>query len=423
MGDIFVGCAGYNYAGWKGDKLFYPRLLKDADQLKHYAGVFPSCEINATFHGMQSEETLGKWISSVRPGFVFVLKARQDMTHMHKLQNIDDQWRYFYDRAHSCLASQLGPILFQLPPTFKRDDARIEYLGSLLPGGCQVAVEFRHSSWLVPEVYAIMRKYNMAVVENITPDNSFPHTDEITASFTYTRMHKALESESTNIATWYSEAQLQKIADRAVARGAAGGVTQFIFFLNDIDAAGPKNGQTLMEMITKARGKEVPLVKAWKAAKPAAKSMQSFFGKAVKKEEAKEDEEEKKKNEEEEGTKAEDRGDTSERAGDSEGGYEGVSSTTTTPTSSQRSTSVGAGAGADGAAAKVKSEVISIDDGEGEDASAPVAKKAKEEEEEKERPSSSSPKSAGKSTAAGSKAAPAKKSPKKGTLLSFFGKK
>lgn len=160
-----------------------------------------ACEINATFHGMQKEETFRKWVSNSRKNFVFALKARRDITHMRKLQSIEDmvscpafrirtpaatkewpfpgtaavariltassaeyalvialQWGHFWDRARQGLGTRCGPILFQLPPTFKRDVGRLESLGKLIPPGCQAAVEFRNADWYCPSVFDVMKR-------------------------------------------------------------------------------------------------------------------------------------------------------------------------------------------------------------------------------------------------------------------------
>lgn len=107
---------------------------------------------------MQKEETFRKWFTNSRDGFTFSLKARQEMTHMRKLQNIADMWEHFWTSARKGLGSKCGPILFQLPPSFKRDVPRLESLGKLIPPGCRVAVEFRSSDWYCESVFEVMKR-------------------------------------------------------------------------------------------------------------------------------------------------------------------------------------------------------------------------------------------------------------------------
>lgn len=123
----------------------------------------------------------------------------------------------------------------------------------------------------------------MAVVENVTPDDSFPHCDEITANFTYIRMHKSVGQGVTN----YSAEQLEPIAKRAAQRQRTG-VTQYVFFLNDHNGNGPANAKTFMRLVGQhaaALGSSPVLVKGWTKAAVVKKgsrgSLESFFSKAA----------------------------------------------------------------------------------------------------------------------------------------------
>src|SRR5919198_1219205 len=157
---VHVGTSGYNYAEWKGS--FYPTDLPASRMLGYYAERFATVEINATFYRMPTPKTLGGWAATVADGFTFALKAPQRITHFARLRDVDEPVRYFCDTART-LGPKLGPLLFQLPPTFVKDLGRLADLLALLPPGLQVAFEFRHPSWLVDDIYERLRRANAAL--------------------------------------------------------------------------------------------------------------------------------------------------------------------------------------------------------------------------------------------------------------------
>jgi uncharacterized protein YecE (DUF72 family) len=159
--DLYVGTSGYSYKEWKGT--FYPEKMSEKQMLAFYAQHFNSCEINATFYRMPNTATLEKWASEVPASFVFTLKASQRITHQKRLKEIDELLTYFLDTA-KILGDRLGPILVQLPPNMKRDDQRLTDFLAKVPATVKVAFEFRHPSWAVPEVQAILQSKNAALV-------------------------------------------------------------------------------------------------------------------------------------------------------------------------------------------------------------------------------------------------------------------
>jgi uncharacterized protein YecE (DUF72 family) len=150
MADVFIGTSGYSYAHWRKDA-FYPRLTKQADELQFYSSRIPAGEINTTFHGLQTVQALQKWTLQVPNGFQFALKTPQAITHKARLHNVAEPWQEFVQRAQQGLASRLGPILVQLPPTFAKTTktwADMVIFVDLIPASLKVAFEFRHRSWL-----------------------------------------------------------------------------------------------------------------------------------------------------------------------------------------------------------------------------------------------------------------------------------
>jgi uncharacterized protein YecE (DUF72 family) len=150
----FVGTSGYSYKEWKGS--FYPDELPAAEMLRFYAGRFQTVEINNTFYRMPSSAVLSKWSEQVPETFVFVLKAPRSITHQRQLNDASDPLAYFWKTARA-LGSKLGPTLFQMPPFFKKDVARLRDFLRQLPEGCRAAFEFRHPSWFDEEIYQTLK--------------------------------------------------------------------------------------------------------------------------------------------------------------------------------------------------------------------------------------------------------------------------
>ena len=151
---VLTGTSGYSYDAWKGN--FYPEKMAAKDMLSYYARRFPTVEINNTFYRMPKEEVLKGWASQVPESFMFVIKASQRITHIHRLKNCAEPLGYLY-RATATLGPRLGPLLFQLPPNFRKDVPRLQAFFDELPEPRRVAVEFRHASWFDDEVYEALR--------------------------------------------------------------------------------------------------------------------------------------------------------------------------------------------------------------------------------------------------------------------------
>jgi uncharacterized protein YecE (DUF72 family) len=180
---IYVGTSGYNYPEWKGS--FYPADLAAAKMLPYYAARFPTVEINYTFYRMPSEKLLSGWTSHVPADFRFTLKAPRRITHDAKLVNCADLTAEFC-RVAGTLGTQLGALLFQLPPSLKKDLARLDAFLDTLPPRAPAAFEFRHPSWFDAEVFARLRDRRTALC---VADSELLETPlEVTADFGYFRL-------------------------------------------------------------------------------------------------------------------------------------------------------------------------------------------------------------------------------------------
>src|SRR5687767_9074699 len=115
---VRVGTSGYNYPEWRGP--FYPARIPAAAMLPYYAERFSTVEINATFYRLPTPATVAAWAAATPAGFVFTLKAPQRITHMRRLRDVDEPLSLFCDAART-LGAKLGPLFFQLPPSFRKD--------------------------------------------------------------------------------------------------------------------------------------------------------------------------------------------------------------------------------------------------------------------------------------------------------------
>jgi uncharacterized protein YecE (DUF72 family) len=186
-GVVRVGCSGWNYTHWRD--IVYPRGLPVGRWLEHYATLFDTVEINTTFYRLPSTRAVGGWAEHTPPGFAFAVKASRFLTHMKRLTEMGQGVRRFYARIEPLVRSpKLGPILWQLPPNFHRNDERLENALGALPAG-RHAFEFRHPSWFADEVYDLLRARGVALVIADRPEVRRFQTHERTADFVYLRFH------------------------------------------------------------------------------------------------------------------------------------------------------------------------------------------------------------------------------------------
>jgi uncharacterized protein YecE (DUF72 family) len=239
MSQVRIGTSGWTYDDWKG--VFYPPGLSPRRWLEHYAQEFDTVEVNATFYRLLPESTFAGWDSRVPEGFLFALKASRPITHLKKLADAEEELSRFLARAE-LLSHRLGPLLFQLPPQWPVDAARLEAFLSLLPTRFRCAFEFRDPSWLTEPVYAALRKRGAALVRVSAPH--FPDADVVTADFSYLRMH----GDQRTHASKYSAPTLTLWA-RAIAGWAAAGRDVFVYFNNDLHGYAVEDARALRRLV------------------------------------------------------------------------------------------------------------------------------------------------------------------------------
>ena len=222
--NVIVGTSGYSYKEWKGS--FYPADLPAAKMLPFYASHFRSVEINNTFYRMPEEKTLAKWEGEVPAGFTFVLKAPQRITHQKKLAGVEDDVRQFVD-VSAVLGSKLGPLLFQLPPYFRKDLEKLRGLLALVPRQRRVAFEVRNESWLDDEIYEVLREHDVALCAADTDEIADPERLLVpTASWGYLRLRRT-EYGDDALAAWARRVEAQSWSEA------------FVFFKHEDEGKGP----------------------------------------------------------------------------------------------------------------------------------------------------------------------------------------
>lgn len=190
---VYAGTSGWAYASWKPS--FYPPKLASAKFLSYYATRLNTVEVNYTFRARVSEKLLTGWIEATPAHFKFAVKAHQRITHILRLRSAAASTSDFLASLEPLReADRLGPVLFQLPPFLKCDVALLKDFLGTLPRGTRAAMEFRHTSWFVDDVYERLRRANVALCWAESEKLETP--DVATADFSYFRLRKEEYSAS-----------------------------------------------------------------------------------------------------------------------------------------------------------------------------------------------------------------------------------
>jgi uncharacterized protein YecE (DUF72 family) len=242
---VRIGCSGWNYAHWR--ERVYPSGLPPRRWLQHYTTLFDTVEINATFYRLPRVSAVENWVAQTPPRFLFAVKASRYLTHIKRLNDMDGGVRLFYERIEPLVRSpKFGPVLWQLPGTFRRDDERLARALARLPPG-RHCFEFRHPSWFVREIYELLGAHGAALVIGDTPQRPF-QTHELTADWTFVRFHYGRRGRDGN----YSERELDEWAERLAAWRDR--VDVYAYFNNDWQGYAVRNGLYLEKKLEKECG-------------------------------------------------------------------------------------------------------------------------------------------------------------------------
>jgi uncharacterized protein YecE (DUF72 family) len=270
VGTVRVGISGWRYPAWRGD--FYPKGLPQRRELEYAASQLTSIEVNGSFYSLQRPSSYAAWraeATAVRDDFVFAVKGPRYVTHLKRLKDVDVALANFFASGLLALGSTLGPVLWQLPESFRFDrDVLDDFLGRLPRSTAEAAThaerhdgkvpddralttaqddrplryawEFRSPTFAVAEAYDVLRRYGVATVYADTAGR-WPKVEEDTASFRYVRLH----GDKELYASGYSDRALDEWAERC--RGwAAAGQDVFCYFDNDMKGYAPHDATRLI---------------------------------------------------------------------------------------------------------------------------------------------------------------------------------
>ncbi|HEX3802818.1 MAG TPA: DUF72 domain-containing protein [Solirubrobacteraceae bacterium] len=240
MQDVRIGCSGWDYDHWRGT--FYDEHEPKRRWLELYAQRFDTVEVNSTFYRLARSAAVKRWIESTPVGFRFAVKASRYLTHVRRLTDLDRGIRRFYEPLAPLIdAGRLGPVLWQLPENFHRDEERLaRWLDALPPG--QHTIEFRDASWFVPPVFELLRERDVALTIGDHPERTFQSHDT-TASWRFIRFHYGSRGRYGN----YSAKELDAWAERIAAWRRRGEV--WAYFNNDWRGFAPENAAGLMKRL------------------------------------------------------------------------------------------------------------------------------------------------------------------------------
>jgi uncharacterized protein YecE (DUF72 family) len=206
-GAVRIGCSGWNYASWKDE--FYERRPARA-WLEHYARHFDTVEVNNTFYRLPRKTSVAAWVRQTPARFLFAVKASRYLTHIKRLTDLGRGIERYYACIDPLVESpKLGPVLWQLPATFRRNDDRLAAALAAVPPG-RHCFEFRHPSWFVEPVYELLRAHGAALVIGDRPEVKEFQTHVFTTDWTYVRFHYGSRGRRGN----YSERELEEWARR-----------------------------------------------------------------------------------------------------------------------------------------------------------------------------------------------------------------
>lgn len=242
MAKFWIGTSGWHYKHWRGN--FYPEGLPTSKWLEFYSREFPTVEINASFYRQPANTTWQNWRKTVPDGFCFAVKASRFVTHIRRLQDPQDSLERVLEGSRR-LGDRLGPILYQLPPYFERNEytlADLEQFLEILPRSEKHVIEFRHPSWFEDETAALLKRHDIAFCSFDMPKMECPLW--LTAPFGYMRFHGTKEQYASN----YSEKLLKEWAAR-LRKLAHGAEAMYVYFNNDAHGHAVQNARRLRELL------------------------------------------------------------------------------------------------------------------------------------------------------------------------------
>jgi uncharacterized protein YecE (DUF72 family) len=284
-GDVRIGISGWRYEPWRGT--FYPKDLKQDDELKFASSHFNSIEINGSFYSLQKPQYYQRWYEETPKDFVFAAKGARYITHMKRLRDVEAPVANFFASGILCLKEKIGPILWQFPPNFKCDVEKFESFFKLLPNDTKAAaklasrhdekvkdawtktdknrplrhaVEIRHESFRDEKFVRLLRKYGIAIVVADTA-GKWPLMEDLTADFVYIRLHgdeeiyvsgytpAAIRHWAGRVAAWREGKQPPDARCVLETSRKAKSRDVYVYFDNDVKVRAPRDAMMLAKIL------------------------------------------------------------------------------------------------------------------------------------------------------------------------------
>jgi uncharacterized protein YecE (DUF72 family) len=238
-GQIHIGTSGWHYKHWIGT--FYPAATKSSEQFDFYKSHFDTVEINNSFYKLPSPETFKQWRTESPKDFLFVVKASRYITHQKKLNEPKESTKRFFTNV-KFLREKCGPILFQLPPSWKINIDRLNAFLKVLPVKFRYVFEFRNATWYTQEVFDLLERFNCGFCIYELAGHTSPVI--VTTDFVYVRLHGPGDKYQGS----YSLTQLKVWAQHCRAWQRKG-FDVFVYFDNDQLGYAAFNAQTLKQLL------------------------------------------------------------------------------------------------------------------------------------------------------------------------------
>ena len=242
--EVRIGCSGWQYRHWRG--IFYPSDLPQDRWLEFYADHFETVELNNSFYRLPVADRFADWARRSPGGFIVAVKASRYLTHLKRLRDPDEPLQRLWSRAER-LGPHLGPMLYQLPPRWNADQARLAAFADAVPPGRRQAIEFRDGSWYQPEVERILTEHGIAMCLHDMDGSASPRRP--VGPFAYVRFH----GSEPRYRGSYSPQLLTGWAER-LARWADEGRESYVYFNNDGGGHAVRDADRLRRLVDRRLG-------------------------------------------------------------------------------------------------------------------------------------------------------------------------
>jgi uncharacterized protein YecE (DUF72 family) len=243
MARAFIGTSGWQYKPWKH---YFYEGRSEKEWLEFAASKFTALEADGTFYRLQKKETFEKWAQRTPADFRFAIRGHRYTTHQKKLTDpvatIDKQ-----KEPATGLGDKLGVVLWQLPPFFKKNMARMRAFAEALDQTwpeTRHAMEFRHTSWFDQEVADLLAEFNLA--NTISDAGKWPRWDAVTADLVYVRLH----GKPHTYWSGYEDPELDEWAAK-VETWLREGRDVHVYFDNDAQIRAPWDALGLLQRVRK----------------------------------------------------------------------------------------------------------------------------------------------------------------------------